>query len=115
MNVGFSSAEFDLNGDFYATMFGVPHKKIKNGICEIHPEAMDYWKKISMPLAEEDIGKLNAWEEYKTTISGLYQSNSTQIMVDVNNHYWVSINGTGWGCAWTVGLGSLESGKYPVR
>lgn len=108
-----SSAEFEINSNFMNTLFGMPHY-FQSGHFVTGTAAYNFAKEISRPLAKEDIGKLNTWEENVKEISELYNPASTSIWVDKYNCYWVGIGGTGWACMWSVGLGSLESGKYPV-
>lgn len=114
-----SSAEFELNSLVAHSLFGVPKARFVpsqwGGLqMEIPSGTKEAWDKVSRKLESGDISKLSMWPEYREEICSLYNPDSSCLLKDVNNAYWVSIGGTGWGAMWSVGLGSIESGKYPV-
>lgn len=116
-----SSAEFELNSLVSHSLFGIPKARliptvwgtISGLTMEIPSGTKEAWDRVSMKLESGDISKLSMWPEYREEICSLYNPDSTCLLKDVNSAYWVSIGGTGWGAMWSVGLGSLESGKYP--
>jgi hypothetical protein len=119
MKVEQSSAEFGINNQFSHAYFGfplVPIVRREDGICEMtFPTGVrKHWSDVSRPISKEDIGKLNMWDNYREEINGMYQQDSTSIAKDKFGQYWICMGGTGWAANWTVGLGTLESGKYPV-
>lgn len=108
-----SSAEFKNNSDLYATLFGLP-KYYESGRITNLFGATQALGEISRPISLVDIDKLKAWEEDKREMKGLYDVEGSKIMKDINQNYWVSIGGSGFSVLWSVGVGSLESGKYPI-
>lgn len=119
MKIEASSAEFELNSLISHTLFGVPKAIFTpnewGGLSyQIASGTAEAWAKVSRKINLDDINKLSMWQNYREDISGLYNPDSTCLLKDVNNVYWISIGGTGWGAMWSVGLGTLESGKYPV-
>lgn len=123
MRISMGSGEFDANRRLHCMLHGisfVPTEYIqRDGYVEaktppMTPEMIKAWKESCMPISVEDIKKLNTWDNYKEEMISMYPYSSTSIMKDITSGYWVCMGGTGWANMWSVELGSLESGKYPV-
>jgi hypothetical protein len=119
MKVSQSSAEFDINNQFGHAYFGFPLASItinEDGSRNLDWPTGGYDESLKrfQPISLVDIEKLSMWDDYREEINGMYQCGSTSIAKDKFGQYWISIGGTGWAYNWTVGLGTLESGKYPV-